>query len=67
MSDFPSRTRFASRGRITGLLRDEVPAGTGQNRASRSNRRDPGQSRTDEALYYRARLILGDTLSRPSR
>jgi hypothetical protein len=60
-------TTFTSRGRLRGLVRDEAPAGTGQNRASRSARKDPGSSRADEALYYRARLILGESLPRPSR
>ena len=31
-----STTTFTSRGRLTGLIRNEAPAGTGQNRASRS-------------------------------
>jgi hypothetical protein len=59
-------TKFTSRGRLAGLVRDEAPVGTGPNRANRS-RRDPGQSAAEEALYYRARLILGDSLTRPSR
>lgn len=59
-----SATRFRSRGRLAGLIRDEPPVGTGQNRANRT-RRD--QSTIDEALYYRARLILGDSLPRPGR
>jgi hypothetical protein len=59
-------TTFTSKGRLTGLIRDEIPAGTGQNRASRADRR-PGGQPVDEALYYRARLILGDGLSRPGR
>jgi hypothetical protein len=59
-------TTFTSRGRLTGLIRDELPAGTGQNRASRSDRR-PGSEPVDEALYYRARLILGESLRRPGR
>jgi hypothetical protein len=57
-------TTFTSRGRITGLIRDEAPAGTGQNRTSRN---EPGRASADEALYYRARLILGESLARPSR
>jgi hypothetical protein len=58
-------TRFTSRGRLAGLVRDEAPVGTGPNRASRA-RRGGGQP-VDEALYYRARLILGDSLNRPGR
>jgi hypothetical protein len=56
-----STTRFRSRGRLAGLVRDEAPAGTAQNRASRAHR---AQATPDEALYYRARLILGDSLPR---
>jgi hypothetical protein len=62
-----AKTTFRSRGRLTGLIRDEAPAGTGQNRASRAARNEPGRSSADEALYYRARLILGESLPRPSR
>jgi len=62
-----AKTTFRSRGRLTGLIRDEAPAGTGQNRASRTARNEPGRSSVDEALYYRARLILGESLPRPSR
>ncbi len=61
------RTTFVSRGRLTGLVRDENPAGTGQNRTSRSANRDSGQAAADDALFYRARLILGDALPRPQR
>jgi hypothetical protein len=61
-----STTTFTSRGRLTGLIRDEAPAGTGQNRASRA-RQEAGRASNDEALYYRARLILGESLPRPGR
>ena len=67
MSKRVHNTTFTSRGRITGLVRDEAPAGTGQNRTSRTANRDDGQSAADEALFYRARLILGDALPRPER
>jgi hypothetical protein len=63
-----STTTFTSRGRLHGLIRDEAPAGTGQNRASRSAARDEAaRGSNDEALYYRARLILGESLPRPGR
>ncbi|HSS32101.1 MAG TPA: hypothetical protein VLL27_02335 [Solirubrobacterales bacterium] len=60
-------TTFTSRGRLAGLVRDESPAGIGQNRTSRSANRDNGQAAADDALFYRARLILGDALPRPQR
>lgn len=62
-----NHTTFVSRGRITGLVRDEVPAGAGQNRTSRQANRNSVPSAADEALFYRARLILGDALPRPQR
>ena len=61
------RTTFTSRGRLTGLVRDENPAGTGQNRTTRAANRGPGQPAIDDALFYRARLVLGDALPRPGR
>ena len=67
MSKQIPRTTFVSRGRITGLIRDETPAGTGQNRTSRSANRDNDRAAAEEALFYRARLILGDGLPRPGR
>jgi hypothetical protein len=67
MSKRVSSTTFTSRGRITGLVRDEAPAGIGQNRTSRVANRDSVPSAADEALFYRARLILGDALPRPQR
>lgn len=65
MSKQVPTTTFVSRGRIAGLVRDETPAGTGQNRTSRAHQ--PGQTAADDALFYRARLILGDGLPRPTR
>ncbi len=67
MSKRVANTTFISRGRLTGLVRDEIPAGAGQNRTSRVANRDSVQSAADEALFYRARLILGDALPRPNR
>ena len=62
------RTTFTSRGRVTGLVRDETPASAGQNRASRAAVRDePGRGSNDQALYHRARLILGESLPHPGR
>jgi len=67
MSKRVATTTFRSRGRLTGLVRDEVPAGTGQNRTSKSANRESSLSGADEALFYRARLVLGDSLPRPQR
>jgi hypothetical protein len=63
MTHVPPTTTFVSRGRLAGLVRDEPPAGTGQNRASRGERRGVTPPAVDEALCYRARLILGDSCS----
>lgn len=60
-------TTFRSRGRLAGLVRDEYPAGTGQNRTTQTDNRESALNGVDEALFYRARLILGDSLPRPQR
>lgn len=67
MSKRVATTTFRSRGRLAGLIRDEQPAGTGQNRTTQGSNRESGLSGADEALLYRARLILGDSLPRPQR
>jgi hypothetical protein len=66
----PATTTFVSRGRLNG--------GVLRQRPSAHKRADAPQERTAsapreldtqayEALYYRARLILGDSLPRPAR
>ena len=51
-----------------GLVRDEAPAGTGQNRTTRSANRDDPQGNVDDAIFHRARLVLGgENLPRPGR
>jgi hypothetical protein len=67
MSKPVARTTFRSRGRLTGLVRDEYPAGAGQNRTTQVDNRESALGGADEALFYRARLILGDSLPRPQR
>lgn len=62
-----AQTTFRSRGRLAGLVRDEFPAGTGQNRTTQRDNRESALSGADEALFYRARLVLGDSLPRPQR
>jgi hypothetical protein len=61
------RTTFRSRGRLAGLVRDQEPAGTGQNRTTQTDNRESALRGADEALFYRARLVLGDSLPRPQR
>ena len=67
MSSPPPTTIFVSRGRLNGVLRQD-PLGRRQ-----TNRDTPATSAAEldtnayEALYYRARLILGDSLPRPQR
>jgi hypothetical protein len=62
-------TTFISRGTLAGLIRDRPPSGTRRHRAGRdrAGRAAPPRPAVDEALYYRARLILGESLPRPSR
>jgi hypothetical protein len=60
----PSTTTFVSRGRLNGVIRQRparAPDGTLDRGA------DELDTQAYEAIYYRARLILGDTLPRPAR
>jgi hypothetical protein len=72
VSDAPQQTKFSSRGRLNGVLR-QGPVGGGPADAAATQ---PGRERhavdeldtqTFEALHYRARLILGEPLPRPGR
>ena len=71
MSVKPTHTTFVSRGRLNGVLR-QPPRGGGPIADAATQ---PGRESKDleldtqafEALYYRARLILGDSLPRPGR
>ncbi len=72
MSSPPSTTRFVSRGRLNGVVRQR-PTGGGPAEGVNTQ---PGRERNGlddldtqafEALYYRARLILGEPLPRPGR
>ena len=62
-----STTSLVSRGRLAGLVRDDVPAGAGQNRTTRKANRDNGTAGADESPFYRTRLVLGDSLPRSER
>jgi hypothetical protein len=71
MSAPPPNTRFVSRGRLNGVLRQPSgggPADAGNTQPGREqNGTDEPDTQTYEALYYRARLVLGDSLPRPPR
>jgi len=72
MSDAPQSTQFVSRGRLNGVLRQR-PSGGGpvDGASTQPGREQSGLDELDtqafEALYYRARLILGEPLPRPGR
>jgi hypothetical protein len=72
MDSTPEHTKFVSRGRLNGVLR-QAPGGGGPADvpATQPGREQHGVDDLDtqafEALYYRARLILGEPLPRPAR
>lgn len=61
MSQPVSRTTVVSRGRLSGVLRGER-IGTHKGAVAEAAGDREG---IDEAIYYRARLILGESLRRP--
>jgi hypothetical protein len=61
MSRAAGRTTVVSRGRLGGVLRGERLGGRSGALADAAGDRDG----VDEAIYYRARLILGESLRRP--
>ena len=72
MSGNSQQTQFVSRGKLNGVLRQRSSGGV----APDSTITQPGRERSGvddldtevfEALYYRARLILGESLPRPGR
>jgi hypothetical protein len=72
MSEAPQHTRFVSRGRLNGVLRQNLAGGGPADAAATQPGReqhavDELDTQTFEALYYRARLILGEPLARPGR
>jgi len=71
VSEAPEKTRFVSRGRLNGVLRDPVGGGAAEGASTQPGRERSGLEELDtqafEALYYRARLILGEPLPRPAR
>jgi hypothetical protein len=60
MSRAASRTTVVSRGRLSGVLRGERLGRSGALAEAAGDREG-----VDEAIYYRARLILGESLRRP--
>lgn len=70
MKSPPDHTTFVSRGRLNGVLRQQPSGGPterGTTQPGREHSVDELDTQTFEALYYRARLILGDSLPRPGR
>jgi hypothetical protein len=61
MSRSLSRTTVISRGRLSGVVRGERIGGRNGALAEAAGDREG----VDEAIYYRARLILGESLRRP--
>lgn len=69
MSAPPPTTRFVSRGQLNGVLRRPTggdPATSGNTQPAREQVGEV-DTQTYEAVYYRARLVLGDSLPRPPR
>jgi hypothetical protein len=70
VSDPPDTTRFVSRGRLQGVLRQRPAGGPIEGGNTQPGRERIGSdldTEAFEALYYRARLILGEPLPRPAR
>ena len=72
MSETPQHTRFVSRGSLNGVVRERAagsgPAeGAGTQPGRERNALEDLDTQAFEALYYRARLILGEPLPRPAR
>lgn len=69
MREEPDTTSFVSRGKLSGVLRQ--PTAGGEGASTQPGRERVGTDDLDtqafEALYYRARLILGEPLPRPGR
>jgi hypothetical protein len=68
----PSQTKFVSRGSLQGVLRQgSAGGGPAKGATTQPGREQRGldelDTQTFEALYYRARLILGEPLPRPAR
>ena len=68
-SSTPSTTTFVSRGRLSGVICERLPRRHSTGAAPTVKTSNAGgqldRQARDEAIYYRARLILGDSLPRP--
>lgn len=73
MSSPPPTTTFVSRGKLSGVLHQEAlghqssEPGDASRREGESNGSPELDTQTYEVLYYRARLVLGDSFPRPPR
>jgi hypothetical protein len=71
MSAPPPTTKFVSHGRLNGVLRQPSGGRPAEGSNTQPGREQAGTGELDtqtyEAVYYRARLVLGDSLPRPSR
>ena len=72
MNGPPPKTTFVSRGRLNGVLRQGPreggrPKAPAPSQGASESSVDELDTQTFEALYYRARLILGEPLPRPGR
>lgn len=70
--DAPQHTRFVPRGRLSGVVREHAGGGGPADASATQPGREQGaleelDTQAFEALYYRARLILGEPLPRPAR
>jgi hypothetical protein len=67
----PNTITFVSRGRLSCVLRQPVGGGPAEGANTQPGRERGGtddlDTQTFEALYYRARLILGEPVPRPGR
>jgi hypothetical protein len=64
VSAVPPNTTFVSRGRLAGVVRQQADAPIGGRNASRGI--DDLDTQAWEAVYYRARLVLGQSLAPPA-
>ena len=60
----PTSTTFVSRGRLTGVMRHRPDASL-EDRSPQAGAADL-DTQAWEAVYYRARLVLGESLSPPA-